>query len=79
MLSLKQFQLLCCLIQLLKFFPQLIGCSQDPSFMELRVFKKITVYNFFTIDSILYCLFPQKLLKTTSTIQEACKQLGTKS
>lgn len=46
--------------------------------MELRVFK-ITVYNFFTINSILYCLFPQKFLKTTSTIQEACKQLGTKS
>lgn len=47
--------------------------------MASRVFKKITVYNVFTIDNILYCLFPQKLLKTTSTIQEACKQLGTKS
>lgn len=47
--------------------------------MASRVFKKITVYNFFSIDNTLYCLFPQKLLKTTSAVQEACKQLGTKS
>lgn len=47
--------------------------------MTSKLFKKITVYNVFTMNNILYCLFPQKLLKTTSTIQEACKQFRTKS
>lgn len=58
MLSLKQFQFWCCLIQVLHFFPQLIGCSQNPSFTWHQDYlKTITVYNFFTIDNILYCLY----------------------
>ena len=56
---LKQFQLRCCLIWLHKFFsPQLICCSQNPSFhMASRLFKKITVCNPFT-HYRKYCILP---------------------